>query len=225
MREYLDLEFKEIEPVLPFDYSLERIIDDFVLLAVFIGNDFLPHLPDVHIHGDGLERLFEIYKQVLPSLGTSTCNLWVIQDLPDYCPDGYLNDSGTINTTRLQVLLDRMRDWELEIFQHQYEYSDIDLIKKSASEQPENSQDISPEIGWSNFRPFLPLLIHLPSDDVVAERNLQSSQGVRGEKPSDIPVRTTGRGVVLVKCVFTWGTNVPRESCSRSPPYCLLGRV
>jgi len=77
MREYLDLEFHEIETVLPFDYNLERILDDFVLLAVFIGNDFLPHLPDVHIHENGLERLFEIYKQVLPSLGTSTCNLWI----------------------------------------------------------------------------------------------------------------------------------------------------
>lgn len=69
MREYLDLEFCEIETILPFDYSLERVIDDFILLAVFVGNDFLPHLPDVHIHQNGLERLFEIYKQVLPSLG------------------------------------------------------------------------------------------------------------------------------------------------------------
>jgi 5'-3' exoribonuclease 1 len=77
MREYLDLEFREIETILPFDYSLERVIDDFILLAVFVGNDFLPHLPDVHIHENGLERLFEIYKQVLPSLGTLPCNLWV----------------------------------------------------------------------------------------------------------------------------------------------------
>jgi 5'-3' exoribonuclease 1 len=77
MREYLDLEFRDIEPVLPFDYSVERIIDDFVLLAVFVGNDFLPHLPDLHIHENGLERLFEVYKKVLPSLGanlsSSTC--------------------------------------------------------------------------------------------------------------------------------------------------------
>jgi 5'-3' exoribonuclease 1 len=69
MREYLNLEFREIEPVLPFDYSLERVIDDFILLAVFIGNDFLPNLPDLHIHENGLERLFDVYKKVLPSLG------------------------------------------------------------------------------------------------------------------------------------------------------------
>ncbi len=69
MREYLDLEFHDIEPVLPFEYSLEHIIDDFILLAVFVGNDFLPNLPDLHIHENGLEKLFDVYKKALPSLG------------------------------------------------------------------------------------------------------------------------------------------------------------
>lgn len=69
MREYLDLEFRDIEPMLPFPYSLEHVIDDFILLAVFVGNDFLPNLPDLHIHENGLERLFDIYKKALPSLG------------------------------------------------------------------------------------------------------------------------------------------------------------
>jgi len=69
MREYLNLEFHDIHAKLAFEYSLERVIDDFILLAVFIGNDFLPHLPDLHIHENGLERLFEVYKKVLPSLG------------------------------------------------------------------------------------------------------------------------------------------------------------
>lgn len=68
MREYLDLEFHHIEPLLPFEYNLERVIDDFILLAVFVGNDFLPNLPDLHIHESGLEKLFEVYKKVLPSL-------------------------------------------------------------------------------------------------------------------------------------------------------------
>ena len=69
MREYLNLEFNDIEPTLPFKYNLERVIDDFILLAVFVGNDFLPNLPDLHIHENGLERLFEVYKKALPGLG------------------------------------------------------------------------------------------------------------------------------------------------------------
>lgn len=69
MREYLDLEFRDIEPILEFPYNLEHVINDFILLAVFVGNDFLPNLPDLRIHENGLERLYEVYKKVLPSLG------------------------------------------------------------------------------------------------------------------------------------------------------------
>lgn len=79
MREYLDLEFHDIEPVLPFAYNLERVIDDFILLAVFVGNDFLPNLPDLHIHENGLEKLFDVYKKSLPTLGAYDSNQ---SDLP-----------------------------------------------------------------------------------------------------------------------------------------------
>ncbi|KAG6873483.1 hypothetical protein C0995_015186 [Termitomyces sp. Mi166 len=109
MREYLDLEFRDIEPILPFDYNLERVIDDFILLAVFVGNDFLPNLPDLHIHENGLEKLFDVYKKVLPAMG------------------GYINENGTINTKRLQLVLDEMAQWEQEIFER--EYSDANWYK------------------------------------------------------------------------------------------------
>jgi len=130
MREYLDLEFRDIEHTLPFDYNLERVIDDFILLAVFVGNDFLPNLPDLHIHENGLERLFEVYKKVLPSLGQSIYLLHpssprVLMSL--YVAEGYLNESGTINTGRLQVVLDEMGQWEQEIFEK--EYADMNWYK------------------------------------------------------------------------------------------------
>ncbi|KAG5645098.1 hypothetical protein DXG03_006912 [Asterophora parasitica] len=102
MREYLNLEFRDIEPVLPFDYSLERVIDDFILLAVFVGNDFLPNLPDLHIHENGLEKLFDVYKKVLPGM------------------DGYINEGGSISTKRLQLVLDEMAQWEQEVFEKEY---------------------------------------------------------------------------------------------------------
>ncbi|KAJ3715996.1 exonuclease II [Lentinula raphanica] len=108
-REYLDLEFNSLATQLPFPYSLERIIDDFILLAVFVGNDFLPNLPDLHIHENGLEKLFEVYKKVLPTL------------------EGYINDAGTIHLPRLQTILEEMAQWEVDVFEQ--ENSDINWYK------------------------------------------------------------------------------------------------
>jgi 5'-3' exoribonuclease 1 len=125
MREYLDLEFSDIKHVIPFDYDLERVIDDFILLAVFVGNDFLPNLPDLHIHENGLERLFDIYKKVLPGLGKSGTSFYT--NVSHFIAGGYINNGGTIEIKRLQVILDEMADWEREVFEK--EYSDLSWYK------------------------------------------------------------------------------------------------
>jgi 5'-3' exoribonuclease 1 len=102
MREYLDLEFSSLSAALPFEYNLERIIDDFILMAIFVGNDFLPHLPDLHINEGALERIWSIYKEILPIAG------------------GYLNEHGTIALPRLQLLLDKLGDFEIEHFEAEF---------------------------------------------------------------------------------------------------------
>ena len=70
LREYIDMEFQDLKAVLPFEYDLERILDDFVMLAMFIGNDFLPHLPGLHINDGALALMYDIYKKTLPGAGT-----------------------------------------------------------------------------------------------------------------------------------------------------------
>ena len=40
VRDYLELEFQSL--ALPFPFSLEHVVDDFVLFCMLIGNDFLP---------------------------------------------------------------------------------------------------------------------------------------------------------------------------------------
>lgn len=46
VRDYLELEFQN--SALPFPFSLEHVVDDFVLFCMLIGNDFLPCEPLPH---------------------------------------------------------------------------------------------------------------------------------------------------------------------------------
>ena len=55
-------------------FDEERIIDDWVLMGFLVGNDFIPHLPDMHISHNALPLLYKAYVEVLPSLGGKLSN-------------------------------------------------------------------------------------------------------------------------------------------------------
>lgn len=99
LREYLELEFQELRTSLPFEYDLERIIDDFILMAFFVGNDFLPNLPNLHINEGALALMYKVYKKALPSCG------------------GYINDNGVINRERLARMLEGLETFEKDYFE------------------------------------------------------------------------------------------------------------
>ena len=111
VREYLELEFQELEEdgALNFPFDMERVIDDFILMAFFVGNDFLPNLPNLHINEGALALMFKIYKDVLRKMG------------------GYINEEGVINVERLGILVDAMSSFEHRFFEA--EYSDAQWIK------------------------------------------------------------------------------------------------
>ncbi len=105
VREYLELEFQELkkEGAMKFPFDMEKVIDDFILMAFFVGNDFLPNLPRLHINEGALATMFRIYKEVLPRC------------------DGYINEGGTVNPSRLGMLLDELSKEEYRYFEHENE--------------------------------------------------------------------------------------------------------
>lgn len=122
LREYLDLEFSPVASQISFKYDLERIIDDFILMSIFVGNDFLPHLPGLHINEGALELIWKIYKEILPEMGRLR---WIAT--LSLTPGGYMNEHGTISLPRLQMLLDRLALVEKENFEQ--EVADISWYK------------------------------------------------------------------------------------------------
>lgn len=111
VREYLEDEFQELKQpgVLSFPFDMERVIDDFILLAFFVGNDFLPNLPNLHINEGALSLMFGIYKNILPKA------------------NGYINEHGSINLAHLELLLRELEEIELGFFEA--ECSDANWLK------------------------------------------------------------------------------------------------
>ena len=119
LREYLSLEFcdiynkdtgfiesKKIElngniiETKRFEFSLEKVIDDFIFLCFFVGNDFLPHLPTFKIREGGIDALLLLYKHILPEL------------------EGYIAKNGKLNLYRVEILLKKLAKLEDEFLKN-----------------------------------------------------------------------------------------------------------
>lgn len=99
VREYLQLEFQALKPLLKaFAYDLENIIDDIVLMCFFIGNDFLPSLPRQDIAENSLNQFMKLYKDLLPKL------------------TGYLTTAGQINFDRFDIFMKGIAEIERGAF-------------------------------------------------------------------------------------------------------------
>lgn len=97
LREYLRTQL-EVEN-LPFEFDLERAIDDFVFLCFFVGNDFLPHLPTLDIRENAIFRLIDMWKRLLPTTG-------------------WLTEHGTVFFDRVSIILADLANviFELQMF-------------------------------------------------------------------------------------------------------------
>ena len=99
LREYLAYEFSQADwSSIPGGFDLERVVDDFVFMCFFVGNDFLPHLPAIEIRDGAIDMLVCAYKLLLPKMG------------------GYLSDAGRVHLPRTELLLREVASYEEEIF-------------------------------------------------------------------------------------------------------------
>ncbi|XP_034254731.1 5'-3' exoribonuclease 1 [Thrips palmi] len=130
MREYLGLEFQSLKNKLKFPYDVESIIDDWVLMGFLVGNDFIPHLPDVHIASGALPMLYNAYMEVLPTL------------------DGYINENGYLNLYRFQKFMEKLAAFDLNQFKEAYadmKYFESKTNRKMGSKDERNSKNGEPD--------------------------------------------------------------------------------
>ncbi|KAH9825972.1 5'-3' exoribonuclease 2 [Teratosphaeria destructans] len=101
LREYLAVELSV--PDQPFQFNLERALDDWVFMCFFVGNDFLPHLPSLDIREDGIDTLIAIWRDNIPTMG------------------GYVTKDGHVDLARAQLILEGLAQQESAIFQRRRE--------------------------------------------------------------------------------------------------------
>lgn len=95
LREYLELEFAptfaEYESKMSFAFDMDKVADDWVLLCMTIGNDYLPGMPNFDVDMDILSTICDTYKEVIPKLG------------------GYINESGHLDTHRFEKFIHALK--------------------------------------------------------------------------------------------------------------------
>ena len=96
LREYFEIEFSPLREKMGDRYNVEKIIDDFIFLCFFIGNDFLPRVFCMDIKIGNFDQLIEIFKTTLIE------------------SDGYINEKGVICWYRAVELFRRIAEFELK---------------------------------------------------------------------------------------------------------------
>ncbi|VEN63064.1 unnamed protein product [Callosobruchus maculatus] len=137
MREYLELEFLPLKDRLKgFKYDMEKIIDDWVLMGFLVGNDFIPHLPNMHIANGALPILYKAYIDTLPQL------------------DGYINEAGTLNLPRFEKFMQSLSAIDFENFEEIRD--DLLYMESKTGRKPISHSKVSarPLEEWESREPF-----------------------------------------------------------------------
>jgi len=98
LRDCLELEFNDVKLKMDKNkFKLDKIIDDFVFMCFFIGNDFVPKFFGFDIKKGYLEKMFQVFKEFL------------IEN------NGYLLQEKRINFKNLEKFIKKLAEWELDL--------------------------------------------------------------------------------------------------------------
>ena len=173
LREYLGAEL--YVPEQPFRFDLERVLDDWVFMCFFVGNDFLPHLPSLDIRENGIDTLIAIWRDNLPLMG------------------GYLTKDGHVDLERAQFILDGLAKQEDAIFRRRRQTEERRDANAKRRKLEEQNRSNNRQSGGSNFTSSDG---RRNSPDYSTPQN-RNGQTKASNAASDLPLFTPGKGEIF----------------------------
>lgn len=97
LRDCLETEFQDVKKKMDKNFAIKNIIDDFIFICFFIGNDFLPKMFCFDIRKGYLEKLINLFKEFLVET------------------NGYLIKNARINFQNFEKILKKLAGWEMDL--------------------------------------------------------------------------------------------------------------
>ncbi|KAL5549297.1 hypothetical protein UlMin_004528, partial [Ulmus minor] len=114
LREYLELDMQIPDPPQDFQFDIERIIDDFVFMSFFVGNDFLPSTPSLKVDENAIDLLMSVYKKELKNIGGYLVDMSKVED----------NEGGYVELSRVERFVSLVGSYENKIFRKRSDLGD-----------------------------------------------------------------------------------------------------
>uniref|UniRef100_A0ACD5ZFH8 Uncharacterized protein n=1 Tax=Avena sativa TaxID=4498 RepID=A0ACD5ZFH8_AVESA len=129
LREYLELEMKTPD----CKQDTERLIDDFIFICFFMGNDFIPRIPSLEIYEFGADLLIEVYRTAFNKMGGYIVNTDKIKD----------KHGVYLQVSRLEKFFHELSLYEEKILLKRYELRENLLCKtqREAAEKEWNERN------------------------------------------------------------------------------------
>uniref|UniRef100_A0A2N9HEK2 Uncharacterized protein n=1 Tax=Fagus sylvatica TaxID=28930 RepID=A0A2N9HEK2_FAGSY len=134
LRECLELDMKISDPPENLKIDLERIVDDFVFMCFFVGNDFLPHMPTLEIHEGAIDLLMFVYLKEFKNLGG------YLIDMSQPAED---KRAGYLKLSRVEKFILLVGSYEEKIFMKRLELRERNLKRfcYNNSDDQEDNED------------------------------------------------------------------------------------